>query len=565
MADKLTNSCDYSTKRGTTVRHFVNDLDDLVSEGLDGTIISAHGALQRLDQDAPAPVALRSQLDPQHVALVSGGGSGHEPSHAGFVGEGLLSASVCGSVFASPSVDAVLAGILAVTGKAGCLLIVMNYTGDRLNFGLAAERARAMGHDVEMVVVADDIAMADAAQPRGIAGTLLVHKIAGHLAEQGKDLQTVAAAARDVADRVVSLGVARDTGTVPGNDAVDRIDAAEVEIGLGIHGEPGVETKTFKALSDLVEDMTQRLQTEIAHDGPIALLINDLGGTSALEMSAVTAAVAKTELGSRVELLLGPAAVMTSTDMPGFSLSALPLTDDDREALTSTTAVPSWPTAGVPVRLAEHVVSSPQMPASALESSTPSRNDDVRSLLELACQSCIDSKGELNDLDAKVGDGDTGSTFAHAARGVQERLDQLPLDDPEALCRSLSALMTQQMGGSSGVLLALFFEHTGEAVSDTDWPSALARGLHGMMDLGGADVGDRTMIDALSPAIEALQDGQGLQGAAEAARKGADGTQALGSAGAGRSAHVSQESLNGVTDPGAEAVARVLEAMSQGR
>ena len=136
-------------------------------------------------------VVHRTDWDQSKVALVSGGGSGHEPAHAGFVGPGMLTAAVCGEVFASPSVEAVLAGVLAVTGTPGCLLIVKNYTGDRLNFGLAAERARALGLRVEMVVVDDDIALPDLPQPRGLAGTLFVHKITGAMAEAGKSLEAV--------------------------------------------------------------------------------------------------------------------------------------------------------------------------------------------------------------------------------------------------------------------------------------------------------------------------------------------------------------------------------------
>jgi hypothetical protein len=146
------------------------------------------GKLSRLDGYPFIRVVVRSDWDRSKVALVSGGGSGHEPAHAGFVGKGILTAAVCGDVFASPSVDAVLAGILAVTGPAGCLLIVKNYTGDRLNFGLAAERARAKGLKVNMVIVDDDIALPDLPQPRGVAGTLFVHKIAGAMAESGATL-----------------------------------------------------------------------------------------------------------------------------------------------------------------------------------------------------------------------------------------------------------------------------------------------------------------------------------------------------------------------------------------
>ena len=168
--------------------HFVNETRDIVTEAIDGILAGSGGRLARIDGYPHIRVVLRNDWEKSQVALVSGGGSGHEPSHVGFVGEGMLTAAICGDIFASPSVDAVLAGILAVTGSAGCLLIVKNYTGDRLNFGLAAERARSLGHKVEVVIVGDDIALPDLAQPRGVAGTLLVHKIAGALAQSGADL-----------------------------------------------------------------------------------------------------------------------------------------------------------------------------------------------------------------------------------------------------------------------------------------------------------------------------------------------------------------------------------------
>src|SRR6056297_4267141 len=179
--------------------HFVNKKGDIVTEAIDGIIAASGGALSRLDGYPHIRVVLRSDWDRSRVALVSGGGSGHEPAHAGFVGAGMLTAAVCGDIFASPSVDAVLAGILAVTGPAGCLLIVKNYTGDRLNFGLAAERARAFGLNVSMVIVDDDIALPHLPQARGLAGTLMVQKIAGALAENGASLEGVT----KVAERVI--------------------------------------------------------------------------------------------------------------------------------------------------------------------------------------------------------------------------------------------------------------------------------------------------------------------------------------------------------------------------
>ena len=180
------------------MKQFMNSKESLITEAVDGIVRCSDGKLARLDGFPHIKVVVRTDWDKSKVALVSGGGSGHEPSHAGFVGQGMLTAAVCGDVFASPSVDAVLAGILSVTGREGCLLIVKNYTGDRLNFGLAAERARAFGLRVSMVIVDDDIALPDLPQARGLAGTLFVHKIAGALAESGADLDRVTAAAQAV-------------------------------------------------------------------------------------------------------------------------------------------------------------------------------------------------------------------------------------------------------------------------------------------------------------------------------------------------------------------------------
>jgi dihydroxyacetone kinase len=209
------------------MKQFINSKETLVTEALDGLLRTAGGKLARLDGYPHVKVIMRTDWDRTRVALVSGGGSGHEPSHAGFVGRGMLTAAVCGEVFASPSVDAVLAGILAVTGKPGCLLIVKNYTGDRLNFGLAAERARAQGLKVDMVVVDDDVALPDLPQPRGVAGTLFVHKIVGALAERGADLETLTTEAKRIIAGVVSIGMSLDTCTIPGSPKEHRIAAGK--------------------------------------------------------------------------------------------------------------------------------------------------------------------------------------------------------------------------------------------------------------------------------------------------------------------------------------------------
>jgi len=198
------------------MKHFFNRRETIVTEALDGLLRTiGSGDLARLDGYPEIKVVLRADWDKTKVSVVSGGGAGHEPSHAGFVGKGMLTAAVSGEIFASPSVEAVLAAIRAVTGPVGCLLIVKNYTGDRLNFGLAAEKARAEGFRVDMVIVADDIALPDIAQPRGVAGTLFVHKIAGHLSETGHDLAAISAAARAAAKDIVSLGMSLSSCSIP--------------------------------------------------------------------------------------------------------------------------------------------------------------------------------------------------------------------------------------------------------------------------------------------------------------------------------------------------------------
>lgn len=190
-------------------KFFMNDRKTLINDVIEGVILtSPYKNLAKLDIDPAIRVVVRRDWDKKKVALISGGGSGHEPAHVGFVGKGMLTAAVCGEVFASPSVDAVLNAIVAVTGKAGCLLIVKNYTGDRLNFGLAAEKAKGMGYNVELVMVSDDISLPENKQPRGIAGTALVHKIAGYAAEQGKSLKDVTKIAQQAINATASIGVA---------------------------------------------------------------------------------------------------------------------------------------------------------------------------------------------------------------------------------------------------------------------------------------------------------------------------------------------------------------------
>ncbi len=532
---------------------FINEKDNLVTEAISGLLRAAHGRLARLDGFPHTKVVVRSDWDRSKVALVSGGGSGHEPAHAGFVGPGMLTAAVCGDVFASPSVDAVLAGILAVTGRAGCLLIVKNYTGDRLNFGLAAERARAFGLRVSMVIVDDDVALPDLPQPRGVAGTLFVHKIAGALAEAGADLDTVTHGATRVIAGAITIGMSLSTCTVPGSPREDRIPAGQAELGLGIHGEAGVQQVAFRSAHQAMGLVIARLKPFMG-PGPYVALINNLGGATPLEMAVLTEELAHSAIAAQITAIIGPAPMMTSLDMQGFSISLLPLTDADHAALAAPVTLPAWP--GLHLFTPPEVLPMPDglKPIQPTPSSHPQR----RALVQHCCEILIAEEAALNALDAKSGDGDTGSTLSTASRALIAALDRLPLADLTQLYRAIGVELSQTMGGSSGVLLAIFFAAAGDAsAGGKTWIEALVEGLHRVQEVGGASLGDRTMVDALAPALTALPDG--IPAAAAAARKGADHTATLRSARAGRSAYVNAEKLLGHNDPGAEAIARLFE------
>lgn len=535
---------------------FINAKESLVSEAVDGLIETSGGALTRLDGYPHIKVVCRSDWDGSKVALISGGGSGHEPAHAGFVGRGMLAAAVCGEVFASPSVDAVLAAILAVTGEAGCLLIVKNYTGDRLNFGLAAERARAFGLKVSMVVVADDIALPDLPQPRGVAGTLFVHKIAGALAEEGADLATVTEAAQQVIDTAASIGMSLDTCTMPGAGKEDRIAAGKAELGLGIHGEAGVQQVDHDSAKGAMSLMLDKLVAHIGEGDHVAIL-NNLGGTTPLEMSVLAHELAAHPKAQRIKYVVGPTAMMTALDMHGFSISVLPVTAQNKAPLLAPVGVSAWP--GM-----KDVVSVPVMPLpDGLSPIQPiaSQNADVRRLIEEVCDLLTSCEAELNALDAKSGDGDTGSTLATAARAMKGALDRMPLADLTQLFRAISNELSQTMGGSSGIIMSIFFGATGDAcASGQPVHDALLAGLARISQVGGAQEGDRTMIDALGPGLRALP--SGLPAAAKAARDGADATAKMTRANAGRASYVPEENLVGFNDPGAEAVARLFEQLA---
>ncbi|NCA60458.1 dihydroxyacetone kinase [Klebsiella pneumoniae] len=523
---------------------FFNQRASLVNDVIEGTIIaSPWNNLARLESDPAIRVVVRRDLNKNNVAVISGGGAGHEPAHVGFIGKGMLTAAVCGDLFASPSVDAVLTAIQAVTGEAGCLLIVKNYTGDRLNFGLAAEKARRLGYNVEMLIVGDDISLPDNKQPRGIAGTILVHKVAGHTA---------------------SIGVALASCHLPQEaDSAPRHQAGHAELGMGIHGEPGASTIATQNSAEIVNLMVEKLTAALPETGRLAVMLNNLGGVSVAEMAILTRELANTPLQARIDWLIGPASLVTALDMKGFSLTAIVLEESIEKALLSDVETASWQKPVQPRTI--NVV--PSTLDSARVDFTPSANPQVGDYVAQVTGALIDLEEHLNALDAKVGDGDTGSTFAAGAREIAERPErqQLPLNDLPTLFALIGERLTVVMGGSSGVLMSIFFTAAGQKLGQgASVAEALNAGLEQMKFYGGADEGDRTMIDALQPALAALlAEPENLQAAFAAAQAGADRTCQSSKAGAGRASYLNSDSLLGNMDPGAHAVAMVFKALAE--
>ncbi|EBF6514760.1 glycerone kinase, partial [Salmonella enterica] len=509
-------------------------------------------------------VVVRRDLNKNNVAVISGGGSGHEPAHVGFIGKGMLTAAVCGDLFASPSVDAVLTAIQAVTGEAGCLLIVKNYTGDRLNFGLAAEKARRLGYNVEMLIVGDDISLPDNKQPRGIAGTILVHKVAGYFAERGFNLATVLREAQYAANNTFSLGVALSSCHLPQEaESAPRHQPGHAELGMGIHGEPGASTIATHNSAEIMQIMVEKLTAALPETGRLAVMLNNLGGVSVAEMAILTRELANTPLHARVDWLIGPASLVTALDMKGFSLTTIVLEESIEKALLSDVETASWQKPVQP----RAVNIMPSALASARVAFTPSANPQVGDYVAQVTSTLSGLETHLNALDAKVGDGDTGSTFAAGARAIAALLQrqQLPLNDLPTLFALIGERLTVVMGGSSGVLMSIFFTAAGQKLEQgASMAEALNAGLGQMKFYGGADEGDRTMIDALQPALAALlAEPDNLQAAFAAAQAGADRTCQSSKAGAGRASYLNSESLLGNMDPGAHAVAMVFKALAE--
>lgn len=433
-------------------RHFINNATHLVNTALHSlTLTNPNVAL-----DAEHKIVYRrstSSSTPSQVSILAGGGSGHEPSFAGMVGPGMLSAAVAGTIFASPSAEQVRRGIMSrVDTTQGVLVVVMNYTGDILNFGMAVEKAKAAGIAAEMVVVGDDVgvgrAQAGKVGRRGIAGTVLVLKIAGALAAQGASLADVAKVARLTAENVVSVGASLEHVHVPGRAAGDEAGSSglargEVEIGMGIHNEPGCE-KARVELPELVGKMLTQLldrsdadRSFLAVDSKeVVLLVNNLGGVSVLEMGGITAEVVA-QLREKhnirpVRVIAGT--FMTSLNGMGFSISLLNVVGTGDIAgspslvalLDAPSEVTGW---AAPIQTTTWDAAAGRGEEAADGEAAPAVTQDIKAsglkidaalaktALTAALKSVIAAEPDVTRYDTVVGDGDCGIGLKRGAEG----------------------------------------------------------------------------------------------------------------------------------------------------
>ncbi|WVZ60301.1 hypothetical protein U9M48_010346 [Paspalum notatum var. saurae] len=581
---------------------------DVVTQFIEG-LVETYPGLQYLDGFPEVKVVLRSDVKVgtyDKVAVICGGGSGHEPAHGGFVGQGMLTAAVSGDVFTSPPVDSILAAIRAVTGPKGCLLVVTNYTGDRLNFGLAAEEAKSEGYRVEMVIVGDDCALSqnqDIVGRRGLAGTILVNKVAGAAAAAGLPLEEVAEQARHASELVGTMGVALSVCTLPGQGTSDRLGPEQIELGLGIHGEPGTAVTELQPVDVVVTRVLKQILSPETRYVPITrgdrviLLTNGLGATPIMElMIATRKAVRELQLEYGVATdRVYTGSFMTSLDMQGFSISIMKSDTTILQCLDASTKAPCWPAGTSGDRQKPAKIAVPAPPSCAMKSDKVLQQSReltkqgciLEASIEAGAKEIIRIKDSLNEWDGKVGDGDCGTTMYRGAIAILEDMKKCyPMNDAAETVNEIGATVRRVMGGTTGILYDILCKAAYASLKDTKtveakhWANALQASISAISKYGGAREGYRTMLDALIPASrilrERLEAGDDPLDAfirsSEAALTGAEYTRHMQAQcfvvereqwnmldhsveAAGRSSYIAADKLASAPDPGAMAAA----------
>lgn len=329
------------------IKKILNNPDNIVDEMIDGMVLSHPELIKRVPETG---IIQRTHDKKGKVAIVSGGGSGHEPAHAGFVGAGMLSAAVCGAVFTSPTPDQILEAIKVADEGKGVFLVIKNYSGDIMNFEMAQELAEMEGIKVDSIVVDDDIAVEDSLYTqgkRGVAGTIFVHKILGYAAETGQSIEEIKELAENLIPNMKTVGLALTGVTTPGSSKPSfALADDEIEYGVGIHGEPGYRREKLQTSKNLVDELLTKLleEFEANSNNRFAIIVNGLGGTPLMEQYVFANDIHKQMKDNKLEIEFSKVGnLMTSLEMQGLSLTLLRLEDDFYlEALKATVDTINW-------------------------------------------------------------------------------------------------------------------------------------------------------------------------------------------------------------------------------
>ncbi|KAJ1728809.1 Dihydroxyacetone kinase 2 [Coemansia biformis] len=576
-------------------KHFVTDAKTLVRDSIRGLVLANPHLAFDSDQKVVFTRDLALQRR-QQVTLFCGGGSGHEPAHAGFVGRGMLTAAVAGHVFASPTSSQVLSCLRRVYSEEhGTLVVIKNYTGDVLNFGRAVERFKSERVNsgkplpkVATIVVGDDVGVVNPNDDdeggvgrRGLAGTVLVNKLAGAKAASGGTLEQVKATADYVAAHTFTIGCALNAASVPGLGMPRQLEDDEVEVGMGIHNEPGFEKKALTSADVLVPGLVSHIIDSAPFQkatggsaGRVVLLVNNLGATSNIELGLVTKLATEAVQAAGWEpVRVFSGTYMTGLAMPGASISLLVLPGDEQQraallALADQPAECSGWTNHVHVEDAGSTDEDAGNLAARIE---PAADKRWERAIAGAYQCAVAAEPEVTRLDQLMGDGDCGHVLLAGATAIHDAAaqTQLPLNDPPAALAHISSLVEDSMGGTSGIIYCLFLDGLAQQLRGLDagaaapltpqlWGTAMLGALETLYQYTTARPGHRTLIDALQPFAKTLADTGSLEAALEAAINGADATAHMQPK-RGRAVYVQQK--DSIADAGAVGLVSVLKGI----
>ncbi|MDK7144027.1 dihydroxyacetone kinase family protein [Gleimia europaea] len=512
------------------------------------------------------------------VAIVVGGGSGHYPAFAGWVGPGMADGAVAGNIFSSPSGAQAYSVAKAAERGGGVLIGFGNYAGDVLHFGQAVERLRSEGIDARTLVVTDDVASAgeeDHLKRRGIAGDLPTFKIAGAAAEAGLDIDEVVRVFDKANDRTRSFGVAFSGCTLPGaKEPLFHLEPGRMGVGMGIHGEPGVREDEIGTSDEIAQLLVDGLINERPEgsDNRVVAIVNGLGDTKYEEMFVLWRDIAKRLRAAGLELVgkeVGE--FVTSLDMAGVSLTLVWVDDELLKFWQAPADTPAFRVGNMaPAEVDDRELN---VTAEEVRVEQPGSEEsqklagEVVSVLERIADLLHEKEPELGKIDAVAGDGDHGIGMARGSKAALETARRLASEGGGAATVLAGAgdSWSASAGGTSGALwgalLTAFGRVLGDEAGDANLVDATAAGLEAVTRLGGANVGDKTMIDAFVPAVQALQEQGDWRAATDAARKGAESTKDL-VAKVGRARPLGEKSL-GTPDAGATSLAMIFEVITE--